>query len=401
MLSMKKYLCAAALAAFASNAFAEEEANLNESKLTGDWGGARKTLADKGIDIEIADRFDVFATVSGGADQGATAFNNLDLIFSIDNEKLFGVKGSSAMFHLFDNRGGHPDANFAGTAQGFNNYEVPQNTTQVYQAWLQQNFLDDKLSVLAGIYDFNTEFNVNESALLFIHSTYGMNTELALSGQNGPSIFPFTGLGGRIKVQPNDNFYAMVSATDGFPGARNDLSGTHIGVHDNDGWFGIAEAGFIPGGKEATGKFAVGAWYYTEKMADFVGGGTSRDEGFYVMGEHKLCEKLTGFARLGFANGDVQQFDYSWSTGVVYAGLIPGRDEGLFGFGVNGAHNSSDFRQANGPADSSETAFEITYADNLTPWLNIQPDLQYIVNPGTTPGVDDAWVVGTRFLVQF
>ena len=36
-------------------------------------------------------------------------------------------------------------------------------------------------------------------------------------------------------------------------------------------------------------------------------------------------------------------------------------------------------------------------AFQVPPWLAIQPDIQYVINPGTSKSVDDALVIGTRF----
>ena len=60
---------------------------------------------------------------------------------------------------------------------------------------------------------------------------------------------------------------------------------------------------------------------------------------------------------------------------------------------ISGANK---YRDSVGSADGSEAAFELTYSDNLTPWLAVQPDLQYIVNPGTDPTLNKAVVVGAR-----
>jgi porin len=32
--------------------------------------------------------------------------------------------------------------------------------------------------------------------------------------------------------------------------------------------------------------------------------------------------------------------------------------------------------------------------------LTLQPDVQYVMNPGTNPAVRNAWVVGLRFNVE-
>jgi porin len=40
-------------------------------------------------------------------------------------------------------------------------------------------------------------------------------------------------------------------------------------------------------------------------------------------------------------------------------------------------------------------------AVRVTEWLTVQPDVQYVVNPGTDPALDDALVVGLRFEIAF
>jgi porin len=44
----------------------------------------------------------------------------------------------------------------------------------------------------------------------------------------------------------------------------------------------------------------------------------------------------------------------------------------------------------------AETAVELTYRRELTPWLTLQPDVQLIVNPGAGGSLRDALVLGLR-----
>jgi porin len=44
----------------------------------------------------------------------------------------------------------------------------------------------------------------------------------------------------------------------------------------------------------------------------------------------------------------------------------------------------------------AETGFEITYSDQITPWLRVQPDLQLVVDPGGDQDRDELWVAGLR-----
>lgn len=386
--------------------------------LTGDWAGYRTKLIEAGITPEIAYKADVFSNLSGGIKTGTRVIDNLDLIAELDGEKLLASKGTSALIHVINNNGDAFDAHLVGSAQTIDNIEVAEPTARLFQAWVQQNFMNDRLSVLAGLYALDSEFNITDSSALFIHSAYGTGSEIALTGVTGPATFPLSGLGARIKFEPTEQSYLMVSATDGVPGDPSNVRGTQIELNHDDGAFLIAEAGQHLGGEDDGGKIAVGGWMYTEKFDDLTeidGAGDplrTRSSGFYIIGEHALYREpgsskqgLDGFIRFGVADKDVNRFDYAWAAGLVYTGLIPGRDEGKLGIGIAPAHNSSKYREAQAtagtPVDRTETTFELTYNDAITPWLSVQPDVQYVINPGTDPALDDAAIVGVRFAVSF
>lgn len=393
---------------------AASEENDYVGNLTGGWGGARGALAARGIDAELVYTFDYMANVKGGIKKGSRGLDNFDAVFSIDGEKLAGASGLSGKIYLLNNNGGKPDAALVGSAQGINNIEVPKATHKLYEAWLQQNLFADRVSILAGLYDLNSEFYVTDSSALFIHSTYGIGTEFSQSGLNGPSIFPTTSLAARIRVQPTQSLYMQAAIFDGAPGAPDDLKGTQIEFNDGEGALFVAEAGYTPAG----GKLAFGAWVYSDKFPDQLAlnaSGTPQSrysQGVYLIGERNIFREagsedqgLTGFARIGWADADVNQIDMAWSTGIVYTGLVPSRDAGQLGLAVSGAQNGGKFKRLNrlagSPVKSAETAFELTYSDNITPWLSLQPDMQYIVNPGTDPTLDDALILGGRLTLTF
>lgn len=418
MKKISKLLCTTAvISCIAIGASAEELPNYKDETLTGNWDGARDTLAKHGVNTDITYKFDIMGNASGGIKEGARVLDNLDVVVSLDGEKLLNSQGTSALIHLLNNNGGRPDTDLVGSAQGVDNIQTGTPTGKLYQAWIQQNVLDDKISVLAGLYDLNSEFYVTGASGLFLHSTYGIGTDIAQSGVNGPSIFPNTSAAARLKIQPTKDFYIQGAVLDGVSGDPTYKHGTHIDLNSNDGALLVAEAGYAP---ESTpdSKVAFGGWRYTEKSNDLLsvdGAGNplrENNQGVYALAEHKLYTEegskdqgLSGFARFGFADEDVSRFDYAWSTGVVYTGFIPGRDEGKLGFAVAGAHNSDKYNAsslASGTAvDSSETAIELTYSDNITKWLIVQPDVQYIINPGTNKALDNALVIGTRFTINF
>jgi Carbohydrate-selective porin, OprB family len=59
------------------------------------------------------------------------------------------------------------------------------------------------------------------------------------------------------------------------------------------------------------------------------------------------------------------------------------------------------------PVRSSEAMIEMTYQAQINPWLMVQPDLQYIINPdGGVLNPDgsprrNAWAIGVRSLIKF
>ncbi len=58
-----------------------------------------------------------------------------------------------------------------------------------------------------------------------------------------------------------------------------------------------------------------------------------------------------------------------------------------------------DFRSLNPALNRAETALEFTYLVTPLPWLSVQPDVQYILDPSTDGAVEDALVVGFRLQI--
>jgi porin len=399
---------------FPSRGFSDNHAAYKDSTLTGNWGGLRTSLANKGIDTEIVYKFDVISNTSGGAKRGTENLDNLDVKMAIDGEKLIGSPGTSALIYFLNNNGSRPGARLVDDAEGVDNIEVRNPGAKLYEAWIQQDFMKGRFSVLAGLYDLNSEFYVTDSSGLFLRPTFGIGTDMGQSGKNGPSIFPVTSAGVRFKSQPTHAFSMQAAVLDGVPGDPNKPRGTTIRFDRHDGALIVGEADYLTGGEAANGKIGLGAWMYTEKFDDFVDQDASGNpvkrmsEGMYILGERRLYREpgdedrgLTAFLRFGRANGDVNRFDYAWSAGVVYDGLFRGRPKGQLGLSLEGAHNSSKYQQTGGPTKASQMAFELTYHDNVTPWLTVQPDAQYILNPGTDVLLKNAFITGIRITLNF
>lgn len=376
--------------------------------------------ADDGITFGLLYRADVISNVSGGLDQGTTALGNLDVKFDFDLDALMGWSGVSLGLHGIASHGGKPNANQVGSSQGVDNIEVDTNTAKLFQAWIQKQFMDERMSVLLGLYDLNSEFYVSHSTGIFLHPSPGIGSELAQTGLNGPSVFPTSSVALRLSFLPTPETYVQAVVLDGVPGDPDDPRGTHIQFNDGDGTLRVIEAGYIPGKSNdrdqvLTDKYAVGVWSYTSRFEDLVAVDAGGDplmrkgnEGFYVLAERTLYHgtrnpdsHADGFIRYGRANADFNPLSSYFQTGLVFSGMVPGREDDQFALSFSTARTGDKYRQAaldaGQEATRHESVWEATYRAPMTPWMVVQPNIQYVINPGTDAQIKNATVLGVRF----
>lgn len=409
-----------------NGAFAEDEAapDWNAETLSGDWGGARASLYNKGVMLELTHKSDLLAVASGGIKRGSAWMGNTEVGIQIDLEKLLGWDTVTAYIHSHSQLGSKFDRDHVGSFIGSDNIENGVNTAQFDNIWIQKSFSDDSLSVLAGLYAVDTEFYVTESSGLFIQPPYGPGNELSQSGQNGPPIFPLGALAIRMKyTSPDQDFYLQGALTDGVPSDPNNPRGTHIQLNKGDGSFAIVEFGYTPqegrsavsGESEAEifDKTAIGFWHYTARLDDLIdvdaAGNPLRhqSQGAYFLAERTLMTEkqhpsrgLSGFIRFGTANRDVHQVDWTGSLGLLYHGLFSEREDDIAGVAVTFNHASDKYRRLNN-ADSNQTSVEATYRAQLNPWFALLPTLQYFHNPNMDPALKNTWIIGARAEISF
>src|SRR3989338_7168626 len=185
----------------------------NTETLSGDWGGVRSSLYDKGV---------------------AVGLMNSEAAVSLDLDKLAGWDATSAFIQYHVQHGNKSINNYVGSFAGVDNIETGTSTGQFFQAWLQKNFADDSLSLLVGLYAIDSEFYVTDTSGLFLQPPCGMSAEMAQTGQNGPPIFPMGAPGVRVKYT-SSGFYLQGALTDGVPGNLNNPHGTQIRLDKGDG----------------------------------------------------------------------------------------------------------------------------------------------------------------------
>ncbi|MDR8394595.1 carbohydrate porin [Aliifodinibius sp. S!AR15-10] len=380
----------------------------------------------EGLDAGITYTADIFSNTTGGNDTGFRYMDNLDLEVMFDTDEGLGWGSTEFYIYGLANQGGSI-SELAGDIQGISNIES-ETSWRIYEAWFQKYIYDIRTSILVGLYDLNSEFDVINTATLFVNSSHGIGPEYALSGVLGPSIFPYTSMGVRFKSNPIKGVVIKGALLDGIPSNPQNTDGTKIFFRERDGLLLAGEVAFHPEGEESMiarsrtarirdflsrgvgennrYKAAVGGWMYTKERAGWLSG-PQRNNGLYVLGEYRLFEEesdayqgLSGFARYGVSNEKVNRLSSYVGAGLVYTGLIRGRSRDQLGIALAMPFNSSDYEQEVQQFGLNPTSYEMnietTYRLQVKNFSFVQLDLQYIVNPGLLEQNENALVVGTR-----
>ena len=383
-----------------------------DNGLTGDWGGSRRALAQKGLEINLENIGDLFFIRQG--DNKETTYSNLfSAAFTFDMEKLANISGGSAYLWIADTAGDNP-ADVIGSIHAPSSIAA-DDAVRLLEAWYEQASDDDRLGVLVGFYAVDSEFDFKSTFDIFVGGGFGTGLDLSESGLNGPSVYPVTSFGTRIRYAFSDNLTGRLAVLDGVPGDPNDPTATAVfDFSRSQGIFTIGELEWTSSPDSRFGRYALGAWHYTTTFDDILDtepDGTPMQRkgssGVYAYGERALFARpgdpeqgFFGVLRGGVADQDVQQVAGFYGAGVIYRGLLPARYEDSLGIGFTTAVNGDKYKQAQAlagaPVTNSETEWVLVYAARLLRWLQVQPALQYYINPGTDPSAKNALLFGVR-----
>lgn len=402
--------------------------------LSGDWNGSRTDLHERGVALDLGYKWDMLRVVDGGLGRGGRPMGQFDLKAKGDLNKLAGWENVTAYVNFIYDGGGKTNRDQLGSLLTISNIEVPVSTGRLFHAWVEREFADGQWAVLGGLYPIDSEFQVLDSAGVFVQPPYGAAPDLALT--RGPSIFNNSAVGLRGKwLSADRTVYAQAAVLDGIPGDSTHPRGTHIKFERGDGTMQIAELGYKPRELghvfepttpergvtpepeikvhepyEGYDKYAVGFWRYTALADDLVDVDAAgrpqrrRSSGWYVLAERTQWQWDGGdaalFFRYGATDGNSSAIARFHNIGLRVRGLLPGREDDFFGIAYTRGAVGAKFRasqSALGVATTeAESAAEINYRIQATKWLAVQPLLQFFRHPGAVDAVPQATVVGVR-----
>lgn len=345
-----------------------------------------------GIRVEPVYWGEVFSNVQGGiVSRNASHYQGLlDLAVIGDFEKL-GLPVSGEFFILGQcSHGRGLTEDFIGDSLVVSNIDSFEDRMQVGEYWWELHLLDGDVRVRLGKQDLNAEFLVVDLAGDFVQSGFGISPNLAVP------TYPDASAAAVVMADLTDAWLLKFGIWDGIPDGRNwGFSGTGItfSAGELEYRYELANGrlpGTIDGGLlyRSAGELASG---------DRVGQGW----GFYFDAEQIFWREnpvdeddeqgLGGFLQYSKVYpDDLVEFPEYFGAGLVYQGLLPGRDDDGLGAGVAAC-------RLNGGGTNRETVIECYYKVALRPGAVLQPDVQYVVSPS---GVErDALAVGLRFVL--
>ena len=407
-----------------------------------DVAGVRKSLGSNGIGIGGTYIADVLGNPSGGIKQGTHYDGLLDVHMDIDFQRMAGWKGLCFHANGFQINGTSITAQDLGSIISASNIEAFP-ATRLDEFWFEQYMFNDRVSVRFGALAVDTEFLIADSAGAFIANTFGWTTISSDNLPFGGPIYPFASPGVRVSVQPNDRFKLMIDVNDDNP-AGHCPEGLDPGQCNTDGLeFRLddpplllveADYSYNKDGR-MPGTIKLGGWHDFGKFSDqrfdvdgapqgITGADPLLHDGTYALYGviDQMIYRLPGdgdakgvsvFARVVGSPSDRNQINVYADGGIVFTGMIPRRPNDVFGIGLAYTGISDDasaFDRDSGLSviRNHETLLEISYTAEIKPGWTLQPDFQYIWQPGGnvpddagTGAVKNAAVLGARTTINF
>ncbi len=346
---------------------------------------------------------DALHNASGGIRNGSAYLQNIDATIEFDLRRVVGGGAGALFAYLLWNDASTFSDRYPGDAQVVSNIDA-ERALRLYELWYEHR-LGDALRLKIGLYDLNSEFDAVDSAALFLNSSHGIIPTYSQTGENGPSIFPATSLSARLQWEIDKNNLLRYALLDAVPGAPDNPSATAVRLSSREGVLHAFEytRDLSDAFRLGLGAFSYSAEFEATRETDAWGNPVRRggNRGLYgfaegiVYADDVAQRSASAFVRYGTANGALNPIDRYAGAGAVLSGFVPRRPDDRIGVSVAIARFGSDYRAAN-DARSHETAIELTYRARVNDRMQIQPDIQYIINPGADRTLENALVFGIR-----
>jgi porin len=401
------------------------------ANMLGDMWGLRPFLGRYGMTFSLTETSELLGNATGGIKRGIAYDGLTTMTLQLDTDRAFGVYGGTFNASALQIHGRNLSSNNLFSLQTASGIEA-EGATRLWELWYDQKFLaEDRLDVKVGQQSLDQEFMVSQNALLFVNTMFGWPMVPSADMPGGGPAYPLSGPGIRVRARPTDSLTFLAGVFNGSPAPSNNgdsqvlnPSGTSFPL--NSGVLAIAEVQYAyPSlgtmlyanqSEPLARTYRLGIWYDSEKFADqeFDINGLSlanpgsngipenhhgdyaiyavADQVVWVDPEESDRTINVFFRAMGTPLENRNLIDFSLNAGLTFKEPFLGRDDDTFGIGMGYAHVSGGaaaldrdtgvFTGSFTPIRSGETYIEATYQYQVLPWWQLQPDFQYVFNPG-------------------
>ena len=423
----------------------------NGPTLSGDWWGIRNYMEDSGVDISASYTNNIAGNPVGGKSAGFTYTDNTSFGLELNFEKLIGWKGLSVTVSGLNRAGSSLSQQNIG-----NQFTVQQvyggQTVMFYALLFEQKLLDDKVSIKAGRFAAGDDFASSPIYWLYMNNGIDGNPQ-ALPVNTCFSAYPWAVWAARLRVDPTPECNAMfgVYQVSNRVFGHPDYHGLDWSIRQGDGVLLLSQFAWTPeffkrpvekaavsDGKSVVatkarsegktfkavspetemkglpGHYWFGAYYSPWQFAQFGTTDTaSNSYGFYWHADQMVWQKspgsdqgLTLWSSLVLSpQQNIAKLPFQANAGVVYKGLIPTREQDYTIFGLVYGKFSNNYARTVAAAGNGYPQYEMVlewgYRINFTKFAYVQPDLQWVINPGGTGRIPNALVLGAQMSVVF
>lgn len=398
--------------------------------LTGNWGGLRNTLAEKGVEITGGYAMEFLGNPVGGRKHGDTYVHNILLQLDLDLQKLIGLPKSAFRVRGSQRSGDSLTQDDIGNAFSVQQLFGGGQTYRLVEAQIYHSLLDDRLNLTYGRLSATDDFMTSPLYCQFVNNAFcGQPAAPFFNLPNGITAYPLATWGVRVRYEPTPESYLQVGVYDGDPEhGGNNRHGANFALGDN-GTLILVETGYRPqrGLLGLPGAYKLGAYYHSGDFQDVAadvngnnrlvtglsGERRSGNRGYYVLVDQVLYREaarseqgLSGFFVFTLAPEKSRNtLPYFYSIGLIYQGLFDARPKDKTAFGATTGWFSDEIRDAQRNAglerQSAETVLELNHQIQLTPYFFVRPDIQYVINPNGLGSIDNALVLGFEAGVTF
>lgn len=339
---------------------------------------------------------------SGGISRGANFNGRIGVGMGMNTEKAGWWKGGYFYLQGFAVYSGTPTSSEIGDLQPISRIEA-SDRIGLFEFWYRHDLGPVQLSI--GQLDMNALFGVNKLSGTFLNTSFGLYPSVAL---NTPlSIYPAATSAVMAKVKISKAITFQTALYDGNPLSFEDNPYNVKRDWDLlDEIFSTAEVSFTSRSESGTsGIYKAGMFYHNgtyislvadENVQGSLGGYVSIQEYLKV----NTNKRLGVFLQLGSAKGDGSIIDFYTSSGVSYQGLFNRKDDHFaMGFVHSSINNQVTILRPD--LEFHRTLLEANYHLKINENFSVQPDIQYIINPGAKADLDNVLVGILRLTIQY